>query len=42
MMKAWAKMIVKYKNLTIELSHMQNVKTKVKPVLTGAAGTISR
>jgi len=30
------------KNLTTEIQRMWNVKTKVIPVLTGAAGTISQ
>jgi len=33
--------ILKYKDLTIEIQHMWNVKTKVIPVIIGATGTIS-
>jgi len=29
-------------NLTIEIQHMWNVKTKVMPVIIGATGTISK
>jgi hypothetical protein len=31
-----------YKDLTIEIKRMWNVKTKVIPVITGATGTISK
>jgi len=33
---------LKYKNLTIEIQLMWNVKTKVIPVIIGATGTISK
>jgi len=33
---------VPYKGLTIEIQRMWNVKTKVKPVIIGATGTISK
>ena len=37
-----AEKILKYKDLTIEIQRMWNVKTKVKPVIIGATGTISK
>jgi len=39
--KKEAEKILKYKDLTIEIQCMWNVKIKVIPVVTGAAGTIS-
>jgi hypothetical protein len=33
---------LKYEDLTIEIQHMWNVKTKVIPVIIGATGTISK
>ena len=40
--KKEAKKILKYKDLTIEIQLMWNVKTKVIPVIIGATGTISK
>jgi len=40
--KKEAEKILKYKDLTIEIQRMQNVKTKVIPVIIGATGTISK
>jgi len=40
--KKEAEKILKYKDLTIEIEHVQNVKTKVIPVIIGATGTISK
>jgi hypothetical protein len=37
-----AEKILKYRNLSIEIQHMWNVKTKVIPVIIGATGTISK
>ena len=40
--KKEAEKILKYKDLTIEIQHMWNVKPKVIPVIIGAPGTISK
>ena len=40
--KKEAEKILKYKNLTIEIQRMRNVKTKIIPVIIGATGTISK
>jgi hypothetical protein len=37
-----AEKIFKYKNLTLELQLMWNVKTRAIPVIIGATGTISK
>jgi len=37
-----AEKILKYKDLTIEIQRMWNVKTKVIPVIIGATGTTSK
>ena len=42
MIKKEAEKILKYKDLTIEIQCMRNVKTKVIPVIIGANGTISK
>ena len=42
MIKKETEKFLKYKDLTIEIQHMWNVKTKVIPVITGANGTISK
>ena len=40
--KKEAEKILKYKDLTIEIRRMWNVRTKVIPVIIGATGTISK
>jgi len=40
--KKEAEKILKYKDLTIEIQRMWNVKTKMIPVIIGATGTISK
>jgi len=40
--KKEAEKILKYKDLTVEIQCMWNVKTKVIPVIIGATGTISK
>jgi len=40
--KREAEKILKYKDLTIEIQRMWNVKTKPIPVIIGATGTISK
>ena len=40
--KMEAEKILKYKDLTIEIQRMWNVKTKMIPVIIGATGTISK
>jgi len=40
--KKEAEKILKYKDLTIEIQRMWNVKTEAKPVIIGATGTISK
>ena len=40
--KKEAENILKYKDLTIEIQRMWNVKAKEMPVITGATGTVSK
>ena len=42
MIKKEPEKILKYKDLTIEIQRMWNVKTKVIPVIIGATGTTSK
>jgi hypothetical protein len=42
MIKKEAEKILKYKNLTIEIKRMWNVKTKVIPIIIGATRAISK
>ena len=42
MIKKEAEMILKYKELTVEIQRMWNVKARVIPPITGATGTISK
>jgi hypothetical protein len=37
-----AEKVLKYKDLTIEIQHMWNVKSRVIPVIIGVTGTISK
>jgi hypothetical protein len=42
MIKKEAEKIIKYKDITIEIRRLWNVKTKVIPVIIGATGTTSK
>jgi len=42
MIKEEAEKIPKYKDITTEIQHILNIKTKVILVITGATGTISK
>ena len=42
MIKKEAEKILRYKDLTIEIQRMWDVKTKVTPVIIGTTGTISK
>ena len=42
MIKTEAEKILNYKDLTIEIQRMWNVKTKVIPVIIGETGTVSK